>query len=160
PRADPRTGVADPGGEVLAPELARQRAEEPGDSGITDHEGAEFFLAHLGQPLLARALQVQIVLLGVELPIRSGEDEPVVDELVEGVGVGSELGGLQAAVGRAERFSGRHASIVPDAARPHQTAASASSAAWSPRDLVAVAPRRASMTTETTKHRERGLSST
>src|SRR5262245_55367599 len=93
----PGAGVPDVGGERLALELAGEPSPEPGDAGVPDHDRGQFLFGHLGQPLAPGALQGEIVLFGVEPAVGPGEDQPVVDELVEGVRVGGELGGLQPA---------------------------------------------------------------
>ena len=101
---DPRPRVADVRGEVVPLEPPGQPSPEPRHAGVADDERGQLLLGDLGQPLPARTLQLQIVLFGVEPSVRPGEDEPVVDELVERARVGSELGRLQPAVGRPKRL--------------------------------------------------------
>ena len=115
--------------ELLVLEPAGKPASKPGNTGIADHDGGQLLFSHLGQPLLAGTLQFQIVVLGVQASVGTGEDEAVIKKLVERTRVRGELSRLQPPVGRLQRIRIHHVPSVtypvapmPDrAARPVPT---------------------------------------
>ena len=62
---DPGMGVAQSCREGHTGDGALHRAQEPGDTGASLDEHGEIFFDHLGQDLLAGAMQMQVVVFGV-----------------------------------------------------------------------------------------------